>query len=41
LDAVNTVAEEMKKLLNWNERELEKQIDEFHAAVELGQRFKK
>jgi len=40
LDAVNTVAEEMKKLLNWNERELEKQIDEFHAAVELGQRFK-
>ena len=40
LDAVETVAKEMGKLLGWNDTEIQKQIENFRAAAALGQRYR-
>jgi glycerol-3-phosphate dehydrogenase len=40
LDAVETVAKEMGKLLGWNSAETQKQVEGYRAAAALGQRFR-
>ncbi|MBC8512009.1 MAG: hypothetical protein H8D32_03410, partial [Dehalococcoidia bacterium] len=40
LDAVETVAEEMGRLLGWNAAEKRRQVEAYRASAALGQRFK-
>ncbi|MBN1374624.1 MAG: glycerol-3-phosphate dehydrogenase/oxidase [Dehalococcoidia bacterium] len=40
MDAVNIVAREMKKMLNWSIEEETRQIDEYNLAATLGQLFR-
>jgi glycerol-3-phosphate dehydrogenase len=40
LDAVETVAREMGKLLGWSDVEIQKQAENYRAAAALGQRFR-
>ena len=40
LDAVETVAQEMGRLLGWNAAEKRRQVDAYRASAALGQRFK-
>ncbi len=40
LDAVETVTEEMGKLLGWNESERQRQKDEYRSYISLSQRFR-
>ena len=40
LDAVETVAEEMGRLLRWNAAEKRQQVEAYRASAALGQRFK-
>jgi glycerol-3-phosphate dehydrogenase len=39
-DAIPTVADEMKKLLNWSSEEQDRQVLAYKAAASLGQRFR-
>jgi hypothetical protein len=40
LDAVETVAKEMGKLLGWNESEQKRKADEYRNYISLSQRFR-
>jgi hypothetical protein len=40
LDAVETVAVEMARLLGWDETERQRQVTEYRELAALGQRFR-
>jgi hypothetical protein len=40
LDAVETVAQEMGRLLKWSQAEQRRQVEDYRASAALGQHFR-